>query len=308
MFRLEKGDHMNTAAGPKLKVSYQLKKKMIPWLFVLPGILITLVFRYYTMIQSFIWSFFNYDISNPPGTFVGLKNFQNLFIGDEFKNALINTLVYLVLGFVLTFWVPIVQALFLSQVKRGRNFFSTLYIIPAVIPGTVNIVIWKWIWQPEYGLANTILGFFNLPAQQWLSDPAWVKFCIIFPGILGGGLNVLLYLSAILGVSEDIMEASKIDCCTGLKSIWYMILPNIRFLVKIQLIMFTIGTLQIMDNIFQYTNGGPANASNSVALNIYKLYNERFDYGQGSAAAMLLLIMVAIITMIQMNLQNKNDD
>lgn len=292
----------------KNMISYRIKKQITPWLFVLPGILITLLLRYYTMIESLIWSFFDYNITNPPGNFVGFDNFKNLLTNQQFWTAAKNTVIYLILGFLLTFWVPIVQALCLSQIKRGKNLFSTLYIIPAVIPGTVNIVIWKWIWQPQYGLANTVLNAVGISSQQWLSDSFLVKFCIIFPGILGGGLGVLLYLSSIFGVSEDIIEASKIDGCTGLKTIWYMILPNIMFLIKIQMIMYTINMLQIMDTVFQITNGGPAGASNSIALNIYKLYSERFDYGQGSAAALLLLVIIAVITMIQMNMQSKNKD
>ena len=288
--------------------AYHLKKKIIPWLFVAPGVLITLLLRYSTMFQAFIWSFCNYDIGNPPGEFIGLANYQNLLTSENFWNSLFNTLIYVVLGFLLTFWVPIVQALFLSQVKHGKSLFSTLYIIPAVIPGTVGVMIWKWIWNPQHGMANALLGLFGIPAQQWLSDPHWVKFCIMFPGILGGGLGVLLYLSAIYGVSEDILEASRIDGCSRLQTIRHIILPNISFLVKIQAIIYTITTMQIMDSIFQYTNGGPAGASNSVALNIYKLYNEQFDYGQGSAAAMILLVIIAVITLFQMKMERQNDE
>ncbi len=285
--------------------SYQLIRRLTPWLFVLPGLLITLFLRYYTMIQSLMWSFFNYDIANPPGEFIGLENYIHLLTSEEFWKSLANTGIFLLLGLALNFWVPIVQALFLSEAKRGRSLFSTIYIIPAVVPGTVNIVIWKWIWNPQYGLANKLLNFFGAEGQMWLSDDKWVKFCIMFPGILGGGLSVLLYLSAILGISEDISEAACLDGCTKLKKIWYIVLPNISFLIKIQLIMYTIGTLQIMDSVFQYTKGGPAGASNTIALNIYKLYGERFVYGQGSAAASILLLLIAVITMIQMNAEKK---
>lgn len=85
----------------------------------------------------------------------------------------------------------------------------------------------------------------------------------------------------------------------------YITIPNITFLIKIQAILTTIASLQIMDVVFQYTNGGPAGYSNTIALNIYKLYNEQFDYGQGSAAAIILLMIIASITMLQMNAENK---
>ncbi len=283
----------------------KIKRVLTPWLFVLPAIAITLLLRYYTIGQSLLWSFFQYDTANPPGEFVGLQNFQFLFTSSEFWTAFSNTIIFVLLTFLLTFWVPIVQALFLSQVKIGRNLFSTLYIIPSVVPGTVMIVIWKWIWDVQNGPANSLLGHLGIEPQMWLGDPNFVKFCIIFPGILGGGISVILYLSAIMGVSTEIQEAAKIDGCTRIQNIWYIILPNIKFLIKIQMIMTTIWSLQIMDNIYQYSGGGPAGASNSIGLFIYNQVNERFDYGRASAAALVLLVLIAIITMVQMNMESK---
>lgn len=183
---LRKGKEVISNKFKRPFFSDKFKTRITPWLFVLPAILMTLMLRYYTMIQSFIWAFFKYDIINPPGKFVGLDNFTYLLSSSSFWNSLMNTLIFLLFTFLLTFWVPILQALLLSEVKIGKNLFSTLYIIPAIIPGTVTIIIWKWIWNPQYGIANALFAFLKLPQQQWLSDPNLVKFSIIFPGILGG--------------------------------------------------------------------------------------------------------------------------
>lgn len=284
--------------------AYRIKKAIIPWLFVLPGLLITILLRYATLGTSIFWSFFNVTVTEMPGKFVGFENYINLISSKEFSQVLINTLVYVGLTFLLCFPIPIIQAVILSEIKskRLKNWFSTLYIIPAVIPGTIVIVIWRWIWNPQYGIANYILSLLNVAPQAWLADPNLVKLCIIFPGILGGGLTVLLYYAAILGIPQDIVEAASLDGCTGWKKMRYITLPNIKFLITVQVITTFIGTFQITDTIFQYTNGGPAGASNSIGLNIYKLFNERFKYGEGSALSTILLVIIAVLTLIQLKM------
>ena len=134
--------------------------------------------------------------------------------------------------------------------------FTTLYLIPTMIPLSINVIIWKWIFNPNYGLANAIVTFFGGEPQTWYSDPTLTKLCIILPGILGGGFSVLMYLSAIMGVDRDIYEAADIDGCYGFKRLWYITLPNIRFLIMIQMILAVIGAMQILDQPLQYTTVG----------------------------------------------------
>lgn len=287
---------------------YHIKGILVAWMFLLPGITFTLILRYYTIFRAFYLSFFRYNVANPPGEFVGFENFKELFADSYYWNSWKNTLIFLVLVLSLTFFIPIIQALFLEQIVRVRGLASTVYILPAVIPGTVNIILWKWIWNPEFGVANYIFKIFGSEPMLWLSDKEWVKFCIIFPGIIGGGIGVLLYLAAILGISEDIKEAAKLDGCSGIKRVFYITLPNITFLIFIQMILTTMGALQILDAPYQYTNGGPAHASESLPLLIYNLYNVNFNYGKGSAASMTLMLIISIITFIQLKLNNHQSD
>lgn len=291
-------------------INYSIRKKMTPWLFVLPGLAITILLRYVTLGISFFWSFFNVTVAEMPGKFLGLQNYFDLIDSAAFKQSLVNTLLYVGLTFVMCFPIPILQALILNEIrnKKIKNWISTFYILPAVIPGTIVIVIWRWIWNPQYGIANYLLQALQIPPQAWLGDPNLVKFCIVFPGILGGGFAVLLYYAAILGVSDDIVEAAAIDGCTGIKKIRYIILPNIKFMIGVQVITTIIGTFQISDTIFQYTAGGPAGASNSLGLHIYKLFNEEFKYGHASALSIILLVVIAVLTMIQLAVDKSTQD
>ena len=278
------------------------RNKLVPVLFLLPGVLFTFLFRYYTMISSFWISLHRYDVADPPGEFVGLENYKDMLVNPDLWKAWKVTFLFVLFALLLNFWVPIFQAIFLNEIGKGRGVFSSLYLFPTVIPTAANVIIWKWIFHPVYGIANKIIGFFGLPPQTWYSDPRLTVFCIVFPGMIGGGFGVLLYLSAIQGVSREMVEAAEIDGCSGFKKLRYITLPNIQFLILIQLIMTVIGTMQILDPIIQYTMGGPGFESASISYFIYDKMKIRFDYGHATAIAFMLQLVIAVITGIQLKL------
>lgn len=287
---------------------YFWRNKLAPWLLLAPPILLTAWLKYYLIIKAFYISLFDYDPINAPGKFVGFANYSRMFSTQYYWEAWNNTFIFLGLSIVMTFFIPIIQALFLNEIIRWKHVFTTLYILPALIPTAVNVIIWKWIWHPDYGVANQIVKFFGGTPQAWLSDPSWTKFCIIFPGVIGGGIGVLLYLSAIQGISPDIVESAKLDACVGWKRIRYIILPNIKFIIFIQLVMAVITAMQILDAPYMYTSGGPSGASTTMGIYIFNTFKQDFNYGRGSAASMVLLLVIAIITSIQMKLDRTERD
>jgi multiple sugar transport system permease protein len=293
---------METSTIIPRKVSrIHIKTALIPWLFVLPGIVFTIWIRYYPIIQSFYMSLFEYDTLKPPGKFIGIRNYTSLLSQQYYWEAWKNTLVYLLLIILISFIPPLIQAFALSEITKGRKLFSTIYLITALIPLTINVILWKWIWHPDYGAINTILKALGMHTHLWLNDTQWVKFCIIFPGIIGGGVSVLIYLAAILGVPQEITESAQIDGCTGFKRILLITLPNITYVIFIQMIMAVIGALQLLDAPFQYTAGGPAGSSTSMGLFIYNTVQQDLSYGRSSAASVILFVVIAALTIVQVN-------
>ncbi|SEO04892.1 carbohydrate ABC transporter permease [Paenibacillus sp. OV219] len=280
--------------------SYALRNTMIPWLFVIPGILFTLWLRYYPLLKAFYISLFDYSVVEPPGKFIGLKNFTDILNQSAYWSAWKNTFIFLILTLIITFAIPVIQAIFLSEVRRSRSFLSTIYLVAAVVPISVTVILWKWIWQPDYGVANGILSFFHLPHQLWLSDPFWTKFCIVLPGILGGGVTVLIYLAAILGIPGEVVEAAKMDGCSGWRKLYYIVLPNISSVIYLFFVMGVIGCMQLMVTPFQYTSGGPAGTSTPMGLYVYNTFMKEGEIGRSNAASVLLFIVVAVMTAIQM--------
>ena len=283
---------------------YFLRQKIAPWVFLLLPILFTLWLKYYPILKAAYISLFDYDPIHQPGTFVGLKNYMTMFKTQFYWEAWGNTFVFLALQIAMAFFIPIIQALFLNELRKAKNTVSTMYLLPALIPTTINVIVWRWVWHPDYGVANQIVQFFGAEPQLWLSDPSLVKFCIIFPGVIGGGINVLLYLSAIQNVSPDIVESAALDGCTGWKRIWYIVLPNIRYIIFIQLIIAVSTTMQMLDAPYMFAAGGPSGASTTQGIYIYNAFNKDMNYGRGSAASVVLMIVVMIMTMIQMHFEN----
>ena len=287
---------------------YQFRKKVTPWCILAFPMAFTLWLKYYPIFSAFFISLFEYDPISPPGKFVGFSNYADIFNTQHYWGAWKNTFILLVLQLCMCFLIPLIQALLLNELIRLQKCMTTLYILPALIPTSVNVIIWKWIWHPDYGVANQIVKFFGGEPQAWLSDPNLVKFCIIFPGILGGGLTVLLYLSAIQGVSIDIMESASLDGCTGFGKIIHIILTNISFMVFIQLIMCVITTMQMLDIPYMYASGGPSGASTTQGIFIYNAFNQDLNYGRGSAASVILLLVIAGMTMVQMHFEKSGKE
>jgi multiple sugar transport system permease protein len=295
---VDSGNHSRHKSVAKRKKSVGVA----PWLFILPGVVFTIWLRYYPICKAFIISLFKYNVMDPPGVFTGLKNYADIFVQKSYWDAWLNTFVFLALTLVITFFIPVLQAIFLSEVARGKSFFSTIYLVTAVIPVSVNVILWKWIWHPDYGIANAILQLLKLPPQLWLSDTSWTKFCIIFPGVIGGGVTVLIYFAAILGISHEIIESAEMDGCTGWKKIRYIVLPNIRFIIFMYFVMTMIFSMQIMVTPFQFTSGGPAGAATSMGIYIYNTAMKDVSYGRSNAASVILFIVVAVMTVFQMKL------
>ncbi len=283
---------------------YFLRQKIAPWLFLLLPIIFTLWLKYYPILKAARISLYEYNPIDPPGKFVGLKNYITMFKTDFYWEAWQNTFAFLALQILMAFFIPIIQALFLNELRKMKSTVSTLYLLPALIPTAINVIVWRWIWHPDYGVANQIVQFFGGQPQLWLSDRSLVKFCIIFPGVIGGGISVLLYLSAIQNVSPDIVESAALDGCTGWKRIWYIVLPNIRYIIFIQLIIAVSTAMQMLDAPYMFAAGGPSGASTTQGIYIYNAFNKDFNYGRGSAASVILMITVMIMTMIQMHFEN----
>jgi len=279
------------------------KKRKFPWtatLFLLPTVLAFLLFKYYPLGQAVFMSFFNYQVMNPPGPFVGFGNYALLLKSSYFWHAFRNTFVFAGLYIGMTFWVPILQALLLNEIKRFNLVLRFIYLVPVSVPSVAVYILWKWIYSPDYGLLNDLLGRFGLGPYGWLSDPSMAKFSIVLPGMLGGGISVLLYYSALQGISQEMVEAAKIDGAGPWQRMRRIILPGLGFIIGIQFIAFLASVFLTFDPMYVMTGGGPVNSTRVLSMLVYDSAFKEYRFGTAGAVSMIMFVVIGVVTYFQL--------
>lgn len=282
--------------------------RWMPVLFLFPSVVCYVLFKYYPLFSMIYVSFFQYDIMDPPGTFVGLSNYMEFLTSSTFWQAVANTFIFFVLYLVLTFWLPIVQALLLSKIRRANAFFRFMYQLPTIMPAVAAVLVWKWMYNPDFGLLNYWLSLAGLGPFMWLNDLNLTKIAIVLPAVFAGnGISLLLYYSAIKSIPSEMLEAAKMDGANPWRRIWTMLLPNIRFIIIIQFIAFMSGVLLAYDNIYVMTQGGPAGSTTVVSMLVVNTAFVQSRFGISGAMSVFMFIIIALITMLQNKLSAEKD-
>ena len=290
----------------------QWKEFLLAAAFIFPGMLCIFIFKYVMSAQSLIYSFFNYDYIAPPGKFVGLENYIAILAKDSlFWPQLKNTLILWAYSLCFGFITPIIQALLLNEIKgKPRTLARYLYVLPAAVPGVAGLAVWRYIWKPDGGVANMIIGALGIAPKEWLLQEELVKLTLSLPGLLGGGLNLLIYLIAIEGVNPELYEAAALDGATRFKMMLFITLPQIAYMISIQLLLSISGSLLAFDTPYIMTDGsgGPNGAATTIVFGIYtKAYTE-LQYGQAMATSIILLCITLTMTLIKQGFEKKFGD
>jgi multiple sugar transport system permease protein len=277
----------------------RLKKQRWGYYFVLPSVLLFVLFVLWPFITAFITSFMQYDLGNKK--FIGLDNYKR-FLGDPIALRTIrNTLQYV------SFIVPvvIVLSLFISLniYKRGaiiKSYIRAVFYLPAIVPSVCLAVVWKWFYNPNFGLLNSIIGHFGAGTINFLGDPKIAIYSVMVIVITWTlGQPIVLYTAALGGIPETLLEAAEVDGVTGWKQFRHIIWPLLKPTTLYIGFSLTVGIMQVVEAIMLTTNGGPYYATNSMLLMIY---NEAFklnNLGYASAIGNVMFILIFIMSVIQ---------
>ncbi len=281
---------------------------MLGFVFLIPIFTVLTIFQYIPILQSVILSFFQYKITDMPGTFVGFDNYKAVLSSELFYTYFLNTVILFVLMILFSFFVPIFQGLALFQLKTTRGFFRYMYIFPTGITALAGLSVWKYIWEPNGGLANYITRLLGLGEFQWLYSESTVKFCLRFPGILGGGAGVLLYLITLNNIPDEQFEAAKIDGANIWHCIRYLEFPALKGLLKIQLLMGLTGSLLTFGDVYVMTQGGPGYSSTTLVLGAYyKAFREQ-NFGVSMTMSTITMVVTLIITATVNHYMHRGED
>ncbi len=283
----------------RLDSRVSFKRNLIGILLLLPAMLSILIFQYFPLLLGFFETFFKLNIVKLPGEFIGFDNYIRAFSDSQFMTAFSHNVKVFIYLMLMNFWVPIVIAILVNEVRKGKTIFRLGYFIPACTPAIAMTVLWKFFWQPDYGLANYFLKVLGLPPQLWLSSEKWVYFCMHFPGlVVGGGMGMLIYLAALQDVPQELYEAATVDGIGIIKRIRYITLPTIKPIIGMMFTLSLIGALNSMENVMILTGGGPANATQTLLLYAYRKATDSGDYSYAMTLTTIVFAIIMIITVV----------
>lgn len=273
-----------------------------PYLFLLPVIVLFLAFKVYPYVYA-AWLSLT-KIQKGKQVFVGLGNYGRLLTDPIFYKALSNTMLILVIQVPLMLGLALLLAVaFNSALLKWRAIWRTAYFVPIVMGLVAYGILFSTLLNNHYGLVNFALESIGLPRVPWLGDPFWAKISIIIALTWHyTGNSAVIYLAQLQSVPGELYEAAEIDGATALQRFWHITLPGLRPAITLTVVLSTIGTLQLFDEPYVLTNGGPNNATLTIGMYLYQNGFKYFDFGYASAIGYVLTGIIGILALIQFRL------
>ncbi|MCD6291230.1 MAG: sugar ABC transporter permease [Anaerolineae bacterium] len=272
--------------------------------FISPAIIGFLAFTIYPVIMSFYYSFTDYNILQSP-LWIGLENYQDLIKDDAvFRKAIYNTLYMVLIGLPIHLTFDFLMALLLNTRIRGRSLYRTIFYMPSITPIVATAILWLWIYNPQYGLANSVLKALGLPTIGWIADPFWSKPSLIFMGMWYGGNTILIYLASLQDVPNELLEAAELDGANAIQRTWHVTLPMMSPVIFYTMIMYMISYFQYFTEAWVMTAqrsgaaGGPLNSLMFYTMYLYQNAFQFFKMGYASAMAWILFLIVLAATVL----------
>lgn len=267
-------------------------------LFISPWIVGFLGLTLYPIISSFYYSLTQYSGMGSP-SFVGFANYQILSTKDPmFLTSIGNTLYMVALDLPAGIVLGVLVAVLLNMKIKGQGLFRTIFFLPSVIPAIGATLLFLWIFNPEYGLVNTILHFIGLKGPGWFADPSWSKPSLIILDLWGVGGGMVIYLANLKDIPETLYDAASVDGAGAFRRFVHVTLPMLTPSIFFNLIIGFIGTFQYFTQAFVATSGGPNNSTLFYALYLFNQAFGYFNFGYASAMAWVLFVIVVILTII----------
>ena len=294
--------------GQRISAKSFLRKNISGWLLMLPSIILFGFFVWGPLVSCIKISLYSAH-GVTLNEFVGFKNYLRVFKHPDFLPALKNTFSYTLWSLIIGFLVPIILALFISEIRRGKGLFKVGVYLPNIVPGMAMVLIFSFIFKPgANGILNVFLAKLGLPASAWLTNPKLTKPLIVIALTWkGAGATALLYIAGLQGIDPELYEAAIIDGAGIWRRIRYITLPCIYNLARTLLILQIISVFQILYEPLVMTNGGPNNASISIMQLMYRFAFEKYDYPKASAVAVIICIILAVLTVAYNKLNKKKD-
>ncbi len=285
-----------------------------PYLFVSPAFVCLLAFGLLPIAVAATVSLTDMDISGLANWgnvhFIGLANYRALFTDEAFWASLRNTAVFVLMGVPVIVVASLAVAIALNQ--STSRFFRALrafYFLPAITAIVAISLIWGYLYNTQFGLINYLLTSLGMEPVHWLSDPVVAKFSVALVAIWrASGLNIIIFLAALQAIPKEYLEAASIDGASEWRKIIYVTVPLLRFAIFFVTVTTLISWMQFFDEPYVLTQGGPTGSTTSISLYIYQQGFRYNEFGFASAASLVLLAIIGVVTAIQLRARRSADD
>ncbi|WP_454192394.1 carbohydrate ABC transporter permease [Paenibacillus sp. Marseille-Q7038] len=280
--------------------------KLRPYGMVTPALAVFGVFFIYPIFYMIYLSVFDWNFVSPTKDYVGLQNFSALLSDAEFRQVILNTTIYTVATVLLTLSISLLLALWLNRSGAFYGFVQGAIFSPHIISLVSISLLWSWLMDPEYGLLNWVIGLLGFGPLEWLSHPDTSLMSLILVAVWKGiGFNTLVFIAGLQSIPQSIYEAAALDRSKPWRTFTRLTLPMLSPTLFFLAIMSMIGSFQVFETIAIMTQGGPVNSTNTLVYYIYQYGFRFFKIGYASAAGVILLMIVGVLTLIYFRLLSK---
>lgn len=300
--------HHGEGQKPAGAFARALRRNLTAHGFLIGAVICFGLFSWYPMVREFLLAF--QKTEDGQTTWAGLDNLNTVFNDPAFWQAWRNTLLFTVLALVLGFAVPFVVAVVLNEFRHAQGYLRLLVYLPVMLPPVASVLLFKYLYDPGYGLLNQLLGFFGIPAQQWLQDPSTSMLSVVVAATwMNMGGATLIYLAALQGIPGELYEAAELDGAGLLRKIWHVTIPQTRLILSLLLLMQVIATMQVFVEPFLLTGGaGPEGSTTTVVYLIYQYAFNFNNYGAAAALGLVLLVLLAGVSAVYVRLSRAEDE
>lgn len=282
-----------------LRTRKRLREALVAYGFISPWLIGFVLFMGGPIVASLVLSFFRWKLIEPP-VFVGLDNYVEMFTADPlFPQSLKVTGLYVLIaipaGQLLALWL----ALLLNQKIRFLGFWRSLFYLPSVIGGVAVTVLWLWMYQPDYGIINSLLEVVGLKGPNWLYSESWSLPALMIKSLWGVGGSMVIYLAGLQGVPQELQEAAQVDGAGEVQMFFKITLPMISPVIFFNVIMAVILGIQTFVEPYLMTAGGPSNTTLFLGLYLYQAAFRFLKMGYASAMAWIMFIIIMTVTLLQ---------
>ena len=284
-----------------------MQRKLLIGLFLAPTVIGLGLFTFLPILASVVLAFFSWDIITPP-RFVGLENFADIAADPTIRVSFLNTIGFVVVAVTLQLAVALVLAVLVNTKMPGllKSFFRSVLFFPLVLSAASVSIIMGYLFNENFGLVNHILNLLGMADVPWLTSTHGAMIVVILVYVWQNfGFSFLLFLGGLSSIPKEVYEAAQVDGATGWKQFWKITFPLVSPTTLVASVMAIISALQIFDQPYVLTRGGPGDSTRTAVMVIYESAFKQLEFGRASAIGIVLTVVIMLVTAVQFRLSRR---